>query len=155
MTTLAERVHAIISEERPGKLVAPLCADRVEKEPCDGTQLSQREMGMRDWGMTYGLAFGILESEAAVGVDREQLADEALFAARAAYARWAGEIAPRPVVSPLVDATLLAYDEGAADLDSVAYAAVKVDRPALMALSERLRELGEAIGVPASEGAMA
>ena len=150
-TPLAERVLAVLSEERSGNLVAPLSADRCEREPSDGSQVSQRESDMRCWGLAYGLAFGMLESEAPADTDREQLANEALYAARDAFRRWSTEIAPRPVFSSTVDAVLLAYDDATSDLDSVAYAAKKIDRPALMELRERLSELGHAVGVPARE----
>jgi hypothetical protein len=148
--TLAERVFAILAEEREGGLVGPLAVDRCEAEPHDDGHLSEREQELRCWGLAYGLAFGVLMSEvpAPSELDRERLADVALDAARAAFARWSGEITPRPVVSPLVDAVLLAFEDAGKELDRMRGTEKEA---AVGPLVERLESLREAVGTPARE----
>lgn len=79
--TLAERVYTVLSEEhQPGS--RQLALEYCGNEPHDGARTTIRESAIQDWCLTYGLAFGMLQSEAPE-MDREQLALQALDAARA------------------------------------------------------------------------
>jgi hypothetical protein len=142
---LADRVGAILSEEYEGSRT--LAREACQDEPQDGAQLSLREGDLRDWGLIYGLAFGMLNSEAPADADREQLAKEALDAARVAYRRWAGEIAPRPaMVSGLVDAAVLAFDDVEFELQTQVYLHGQTQVKPLVQPMQALRDL---LGVPA------
>jgi hypothetical protein len=144
-TTLADRVYALISEEY-GEGSTQLCRDVADSEPQGRRdQLSLREGDLRDWGLICGLAFGILEAEAPADADREAMRDQALDAARAVYRRWAGEIAPRPVVSPMVDAAVLAFDDAEPGLSVATYVHGHHE---LKPLLQSMHNLREAIGIP-------
>jgi hypothetical protein len=137
--TLAERVfshlssdHAITTEDEVTAILKSL-----EREPADGTGLTRREEDLREWGFLFGLAYGMAD-------EGENRARRALDAARAAYGRWAGQIPPRPVVSPLVDDVIVAYGKVEDLLDRVAYR-----EPARLAFSEAMQALVEAVGKPA------
>jgi hypothetical protein len=137
--TLAERVHAILSEEYEGH--RSLAREACEEEPHDGDQLSLREGDLRDWGFIYGLAFGMSASEAQPDADRVKLANQALDAARVAYRRWAGEIAPRPAA-----VSVLAFDDVEFELQTLIYVHGQTQ---VKALVQPMQDLCDALGVPA------
>jgi hypothetical protein len=148
-TTPAERVYAILSEEHEGS--RQVWAEGVNREPYDGSEMTVRERDLRDWGLVYGLAFGMLASEEP-DADREQIRDRALDAARAAYRRWAGAIAPRPSVSPHVDAALLGFEDAEQSLGELLYIH---KQDGLRPLIQSMQALRDVLGVPAREAAMA
>jgi hypothetical protein len=107
--------------------------------------LTRREMEIRDWGMTFGVAFGV-QLGRDPEVDFDTAADNALDAARAAYLRWAGRIAPRPSLSPLVDKVIVAFEGAQRDLDRLEPVTLEVRE-----LREAARDLLDALGTPAPE----
>jgi hypothetical protein len=83
--TLAERVCSLIMPDLgPG--------DWVANHPAlpEGTHLSGDELDIRDWGMIYGLAFGIARGEDAYEAV-SSVGDRALRAAEAAFRRWGND----------------------------------------------------------------
>jgi hypothetical protein len=148
-STLGERILALVSEERPeknGRIVGPIATEGVEREPHDGSRPSRREDDMREWGLAYGLALGMLlgEHPDADEAEREQLADRALDAARAMFTRWCGGIAPRPNVASTVDGVLLAWDAADCEIDRLRY----IEKQPIGMLAERLQDLRDAVGMP-------
>jgi hypothetical protein len=147
--TLRDRVYAILGEEYEGS--RQVCMEGVDKEPIEDAQLSVRERDLRDWGLVYGLAFGILATDKSDAA-REKIRDRALDAARAAYRQWAGEIARRPSVSPLVDEAVLAFDDVECELQTL----VHVDgQTGVKPLIQSMQTLRDAIGVPARQAVAA
>jgi len=136
---LIDRLHAILSEDYDG--TRHVAVERCDSEP--SSRLSAREGDLRAWGLVYGLAFGILSAEERPESDRDELADEALEAARVAFAQWNGLISPRAISSPPIDDVLLAYEDVEEDL-----ALALEDSPALEALDAQLRALRDAVGMP-------
>lgn len=135
--TLAVRVSQVITDE------SQRATNRCEREPSlSGSQATRRERDMREWGMTHGLAFG-LELGANPGADWDVIAEDALDAARAAFARWSAPIAPRQPFSPAVDDVLLAYEHAHRELDRLA-----PDSLAVRELLEKLHNLKEIVGMP-------
>jgi len=147
--TLAERVYAILSEEYESS--RQTWAEGLDREPRDGAQMTVRERDLRDWGLVYGLAFAMLASEEP-DADREQIRDRALDAARAAYRRWAGEIAPRPSVSPLIDAALLGFEDAEQSLSELLYVH---KQDGVRPIMQPMQELRAVLGVPAREAVLA
>lgn len=105
---------------------------------------------MREWGLVYGLALGMLLSEHpdADEAEREQLAGRALDAARAAFMRWCGGIAPRPNVASTVDAVLMAWEAAGDEIDRLRY----IEKQPIGKFADKLQDLRDAVGLPAREG---
>jgi aminoglycoside phosphotransferase len=100
--TLAIRVGRVVAEEHQRAL------ERCEREPqANLSKATKRESDMRAWGMTYGVAFGLLLADDPDG-DFDTIAEDALDGARAAFARWAS-INRRQACSPAIDEMLEAY----------------------------------------------
>ncbi len=137
--TLAARVSQVIGDEHLRVL------ERCEREPFAGrSKATKRESDMRAWGMTFGVAYGLMLATDPEG-DVDTMAEEALDAARAAYARWSGSIASRPQQSPAIDAILEAWDRAGRELAPLA------DTPDGRRLLDRMQALVEAIGMPEPE----
>ena len=70
----------------------------AEKSPQDkldfrGESVGEFELDMRDWGFTYGVAYGIARGEDPYEPE-ELVRDRAIEAARLAWQRWAGASSP-------------------------------------------------------------
>ncbi len=105
--TLEEKLTAILMVDDTGR--GPV--GRCSAEPASyNSKLSEFEGDLRDWGLVYGMAFGLARMEEPCE-SMESVADRALIAARAAYKRYGGEISERHEPGPLVAAVLRAYDE--------------------------------------------
>jgi hypothetical protein len=101
--TLAIRVGRVVAEEHLRAL------ERCEREPhASLSKATKRESDMRAWGMTYGVAFGLLFAADPDG-DFDTIAEVALDGARAAFGRWSGSINRRQPFSPAIDEMLEAY----------------------------------------------
>jgi hypothetical protein len=116
--------------------------ERCEREPFAGrSKATKRESDMRAWGMTYGVAYGLLLAADPEG-DVDTMAEEALDAARAAYARWSGSITSRPEQSPALDAVLEAWDRAGRELAPLG------DTSNGRKLLDSMQGLIDAIGMP-------
>ena len=134
--SLALRVSRVIADE--GGRVRERC-EREPSPPRSGA--TRREDDMREWGMTYGIAFG-LQLGATPDVDWDTAAEDALDAARAAFARWS-DIAPRAPFSPLVDEALVAYERANVEIERAL-----MDSPDGRAFMEAMQVLREVMGMP-------
>jgi hypothetical protein len=133
--SLALRVNRVIAEEDQR------AAERCQREP-SGSRATRREEDMRLWGMTYGIALG-LQIGADPESDLDTAAEDALDAARAAYARWAPPIAQRVSYSPVLDEMLMAYHRVEVEIDRAL-----MDSVDGRAFLEAMQGLREAIGMP-------
>jgi hypothetical protein len=133
--TLTECVFSLLTEERPNGSQRVL--EGVSQEPRDGARLTRRELDIRDWALTFGLAFGVALIEADAMEDRNSIRDTAVEAARAAYIRWGGKFAARPSLGD-IDRVILAVEEA-----GPLTAATAGD------LDEALTDLVETFGAPA------
>jgi hypothetical protein len=134
--TLAVQIHRVIADE-DGRVRL-----RCEREPsAPRSRPTRREDDMREWGMTYGIAFG-LQLGANPDVDWDTAAEDALDAARAAFARWS-DIAPRVPFSPVIDEALVAYERAKIEIERAL-----MDSPDGRAFMEAMQELRGVIGMP-------
>jgi hypothetical protein len=143
---LGDRVHAILSEDDASGASIGCGAEPAGIHPTD------RERRLRDWGMVYGIAFGLAISEQP-DRDGEELAREALGAARGAWARWAGiSFPPRPVLSQVVDDALVAFDQAEIELWPAIYGCGTIAGSVrVRALCARMNSLCRAVGLPDDE----
>jgi hypothetical protein len=84
-TDLVAKV-AIVHDEHIGQPGLDAARDYVRRPPEE--HLTEFEADLLDWGLIYGAAWGIARSEDPFESPRD-LADRALEAARAEWARWA------------------------------------------------------------------
>jgi hypothetical protein len=135
--SLAVRVSRVIGDEQLRAL------ERCEREPHAGmSKATKRESDMRAWGMTYGIAFGLLLA-ADPGGDLDTLAEDALDAARASFGRWSGYITRRQAFGAAIDDTLLAYQ--AMDIECERALA---DNESGRMFTDKMQGLIETIGMP-------
>jgi hypothetical protein len=134
--SLTLRVSRVIQEE--GQLVA----ERCEREPSPPrSRATGREDDMRAWGMTYGIAFGLQLGENP-NVDWDTAAEDALDAARGAFARWS-DIAPRVPFSPMIDEVLVTYDRAKVEIERAL-----MDSPDGRVFMDRMQGLRQVMGMP-------
>jgi hypothetical protein len=133
------KVRELIAPD--GEYGAGLAACHEEPAAYAGapTRLSTREMDLRDWGFLYGAAFATARLQAP-DEDEKVSAQRALDTARTLEAQW-GTCAPRPSLSPLVDAVLLAF------FNAPAYGLRGVE--GMADLEEALNDLHAGFGCPA------
>jgi hypothetical protein len=137
--TLTVRVGQVIADEHLRVL------ERCEREPHVGrSKATKRESDMRAWGMTFGVAYGLLLAADPEG-DVDTMAEDALDGARAAFARWSGTIAPRQAHTPPMDAMLEAYGRVEREL------APLQDTADGRRFLDKMQGLIEAIGMPEPE----
>ena len=55
--TLTEKLNACFESDEPGGFKWAM--DRVGEYPADAGELDTRELDLRDWGLYYGVAYGI------------------------------------------------------------------------------------------------
>jgi hypothetical protein len=79
----------------------------AEEVPGHGKELSERELDLRDWGITYGLAVGVLAVEKPLA-DPEERAKVAHSIAVDVYIDWGVEIARRPDLGRAINDVLAA-----------------------------------------------
>jgi hypothetical protein len=84
--TLEEKVYAVVSTEHAVGIQGPL--EAIAEYPRDGGgRLSQFERDCRDWGLVFGVAYGIARGEDPF--EREDsVTSRALAAAGGAFRRW-------------------------------------------------------------------
>lgn len=110
--TLTDKVRSIMSRDDTGK--GPMSAAHRLPGRCRG-QLSQFELDLRDWGLVYGMTFGIARTEEAFETN-EDVAERAYEPARLAWAAWAGStFAEREDREGPVEELLTAYSKLSAD----------------------------------------
>ena len=97
---LAERVYQVLTGD--------VMRNRSDVPGYQGT-LSAFESDIGDWGVVYGLAYGIALAESESLTDVERLADRARDAAVAAYMRW-GAVSRRCDERHLMEELIHAYD---------------------------------------------
>jgi hypothetical protein len=88
MATLTEKVYTVLSEEH-SNFTSPVEVVAKFPRPSHDENLSQFELDCRDWGLTFGIAYGIARGEDPFEAERS-VTDRALAAARDAFARWGG-----------------------------------------------------------------
>jgi hypothetical protein len=87
--TLTEKVYVLLSRETGHDLPGPVGAvGRFPNHP-EGECLTSFEQDCRDWGLAFGIAYGIARSEDAFESE-DAVAARALVAARDAFGRWGG-----------------------------------------------------------------
>lgn len=87
--TLAERVYNVLAAEHGIGINGPVSsAHTYPATPQDG-RLTQFEFDCLDWGLVYGIAYGIARAEDAFESE-ESVTGRVLEAARVAHLRWAG-----------------------------------------------------------------
>lgn len=141
--TLVVAVQRVIADE------GGCASDRLAREP-KGSEPTRRERDMRDWGMAFGVAAGIqlgIDPDA----DLDTVAEDALDAARAAFARWSAPIAPRPPFMAAVDEMLSAYDRARTHLNTAIGASSERRSPEIHAFEDKMAALVDAIGMPEPE----
>jgi hypothetical protein len=146
-STVAERVKAILSEEYEGYK----CLARDRCQSAIPGMATERELDLLDWGLVYGLAYGMLTTEAGAEGDPVEVARQAHHAAREVFLDWGGgTIAPRVTMSPLVDKALVAFEKAETPIMAAVYghAMDAVGQERVKALVERLNEIYYAIGIP-------
>jgi hypothetical protein len=135
--SLAIRVDRVVGEEHLRAL------ERCEREPHAGlSRATKRESDMRAWGMTYGVAFGLLLADDPDG-DFDTIAENALDGARAAFGRWSGSITRRQPLSPAIDEMLVAYE--AMDIECER---ALMDNESGRKFRDKMQGLIEVIGMP-------
>ena len=100
--TLQEKVRAILRNDDTGDGLIGVAGKRP------GIQLTEFELDLRDWGIIYGIAFGLARTEEPCE-SIESVARRAFEAARTVHIEWGGEISKRPDRDELVSAVLRAY----------------------------------------------
>ena len=117
----------------------------IERYPClSRHKLSEFERDMRDWGLVYGLAFGLAVAKWP-GEPHEKTARVAFDVARMVHVRWGGEIQdPTLRREAAVRAVVEQYDRW----DDDCYRQRSGDAEAIpmgMSMSSALHELREAV----------
>jgi hypothetical protein len=79
--------------------------------PGYGKGLTERELDLRDWGITYGLAAGLLAAEKPLA-DPEARTEAAWQIALDVYCSWGDKIAPRPNLAKAIDEVIAAREAG-------------------------------------------
>ena len=91
--TLEQRITAVMdADDLDGSMNVCDRYPRLEGRPLTGF-----ERDVRDWGLIYGIAFGMARADAP-DAPSETVAEHAYKIARAKFARWAGEIEDPDVV---------------------------------------------------------
>lgn len=104
----ADRVRQFLDEEGDG---CPRLIEGADRVPNDAYP-SDRERGFRDWGIVWGVAFGLLAANAKPD-EIERVGSEARAAAMMAGARWGAlDFEPRPDFG-VIDTIILAHREDA------------------------------------------
>jgi hypothetical protein len=135
--SLAIRIRRVVAEEHL------LVLERCEREPHAGlSRATKRESDMRAWGMTFGVAVGLLLADDPDG-DLDTIAEDALDGARAAFGRWSGSINRRQAFSPAIDEALAAYER----LDIECERAL-MDNESGRRFKDKMQGLIETIGMP-------
>jgi hypothetical protein len=142
MSSLAEKVYTQIS---PGGNSNDSLLNAAA-EPWGRRDLSTFEMDVRDWALVVGVAYGIARSEDPFE-SFESVADRALEAARAAYARWAGAPSDPPERDQEMRAIAQAWDS--------VHTLIGYPRSGNPELDEALMKLDTAIGAAAGNAAVA
>jgi hypothetical protein len=114
MTTATTSALKLTKAEREAlrdlvfRLIAQEDADLTNhayQMPGHGRWPTERELDMRDWGIAYGLAAGLLAAQRPLADPNERNAAAAAIAVEA-YGRWGGEITPRKNLAQLIDAVI-------------------------------------------------
>jgi len=87
--TLTEKVYVLLSRETRHDLPGPVGVVGCFPNHPEGEFLTSFEQDCRDWGLAFGIAYGIARGEDAFEPE-DAVAARSLGAARDAFGRWGG-----------------------------------------------------------------